>query len=112
MAKIDLKPLSLAELNALKKRVDKAIERHDKQRKTKALAALKAKAKELGFSLGDLTSAGTSKPKAAISKRKKPAKVTHRHPHDATKTWVGRGPRPQWLRDELAQGKDVADFKV
>jgi DNA-binding protein H-NS len=27
-------------------------------------------------------------------------------------TWVGRGPRPQWLRDALANGKTLADFAV
>ena len=27
-------------------------------------------------------------------------------------TWVGRGPRPQWLRDALAGGKSVKDFTV
>lgn len=27
-------------------------------------------------------------------------------------TWVGRGPRPQWLRDALAAGKSLQDFAV
>jgi len=27
-------------------------------------------------------------------------------------TWVGRGPRPQWLRDALAAGKTLQDFAV
>jgi DNA-binding protein H-NS len=26
--------------------------------------------------------------------------------------WVGRGPRPQWLRDALASGKSLKDFAV
>ena len=26
--------------------------------------------------------------------------------------WVGRGPRPQWLRDALASGKTLQDFAV
>lgn len=26
--------------------------------------------------------------------------------------WVGRGKRPQWLRDALASGKSLADFAV
>ena len=25
-------------------------------------------------------------------------------------TWVGRGPRPRWLRDALAGGKSAEDF--
>lgn len=27
-------------------------------------------------------------------------------------TWVGRGPRPQWLRDALETGKTLSDFEV
>jgi DNA-binding protein H-NS len=27
-------------------------------------------------------------------------------------SWVGRGKRPQWLRDALAAGKQLADFAV
>lgn len=27
-------------------------------------------------------------------------------------TWIGRGKRPQWLRDALAQGKSLEDFLV
>lgn len=27
-------------------------------------------------------------------------------------TWVGRGKRPQWLRDALASGKQLSDFAV
>lgn len=27
-------------------------------------------------------------------------------------TWGGMGPRPKWLKDELAQGKSLESFKV
>lgn len=27
-------------------------------------------------------------------------------------TWVGRGKRPQWLRDALAAGKQLSDFEL
>ncbi|SHF31184.1 DNA-binding protein H-NS [Litoreibacter ascidiaceicola] len=108
MAKVDLKPLSLAELKSLKLRVEKAISRHDKKQKNKALAVVKAKAKEMGFSLDELTG-GTSAKKPAA---KKPAKAAYRHPDDASKTWAGRGARPLWLKDALKSGKSLEDFKV
>lgn len=119
MAKINLNSMSVTELKALGKRVEKAIERHEAKKKTKALAALKAKAKELGFSLNDLVG-GSSKaakasdaaPKKKSSAKKAKAKVAYRHPDDASKTWAGRGPRPAWLRDELAAGKALESFKV
>ncbi|WP_298295702.1 H-NS histone family protein [uncultured Litoreibacter sp.] len=112
MAKIDLKPLSLKDLQALRKRIDTAIARHDKKQKAKALAAVKAKAKELGFSLSELTGGA----KAAGSKPKKAAKakpkVTHRDPANAANTWGGRGPRPAWLKEAIAKGKSPDDFKI
>ena len=108
MAKIDLKSLSLTELKALSARVDKAIERHDKKQKTKALAVVKAKAKELGFSLDELTGKMSEK-KTDV---KKPAKAAFRHPDDASKTWAGRGARPLWLKDALNSGKSLEDFKI
>ncbi len=27
-------------------------------------------------------------------------------------TWVGRGPRPQWLRDALASGRSLGNFAI
>ena len=112
MAKVDLKPLSLTELKALKARVEKAIERHDKKQKTKALAVVKAKAKELGFSLDELTGAKKAVKPAAKSAPKKPAKAAYRHPDDASKTWAGRGARPHWLKEALESGKTLDDFKI
>ena len=31
---------------------------------------------------------------------------------EAGNVWGGRGPRPQWLRDALAAGKELRDFAV
>lgn len=31
---------------------------------------------------------------------------------DAGHVWGGRGPRPQWLREALASGKELKDFAV
>ena len=119
MAKIDLKPLSLKELKSLKLRVEKTIERREMKLKADALVELKAKAKELGLTLSDLIASAAPNPKATAPKksspapkRKKPAKVVYRHPDDASKTWVGLGPRPTWLKQELAGGKKLSDFKA
>jgi DNA-binding protein H-NS len=38
--------------------------------------------------------------------------VVVRFRDEAGNTWVGRGPRPQWLRDALANGKQLKDFAV
>lgn len=52
-----------------------------------------------------------SKAKAAKpSKSKLPAVAKFRD--EAGNTWVGRGPRPRWLRHALSAGKALTDFAV
>jgi len=36
----------------------------------------------------------------------------YRHPEDAALTWSGRGKRPQWVTEALAQGKTLADLAI
>ena len=50
-----------------------------------------------------------SKRKAAA--KGKPSRAA-KYRDDAGNTWVGRGPRPQWLREALAAGKSLQDFAV
>ncbi len=60
---------------------------------------------------------GAKKAAAAASPFAKPSKPSKSNKaarfRDASgNTWVGRGPRPQWLRDALAAGKSLRDFAV
>ena len=113
MAQINLSGLSLKELERLKSRVEKAIERMEKRNRDDALAAVRAKAKEFGFSLNDLTDTGASgKRPGAKGKGKSRGKVKYRDPSNSGNTWGGRGPRPAWLRAELEKGKSLEDFAV
>jgi len=114
MAKIDLAPLSLKELISLQNRVKKAIARHEKKSKAEALAAIKAKARELGFSLDDLTDGAPKSAAPAKSKPKprKQTKIRYRDPKNPKNTWGGRGPKPQWIKDAVAAGKSQDEFKV
>ena len=75
-------------------------------------------AAELGFSAG----AKAAAPRAAkgpgrkarvlkaAAKTKQPAEVAYRDANG--NTWVGRGKRPQWLRDALAGGRSLDEFRV
>jgi DNA-binding protein H-NS len=65
--------------------------------------------------------AGANKParKAAAKASKGPLKGALKGAPKGTlyrdeegRTWVGRGKRPQWLRDQLAAGRSLEDFKV
>ena len=56
-------------------------------------------------------------PKAAAKPGRRKAKAaalpaTLKYRDDQGRGWVGRGKRPQWLRDALAAGKTLADFAV
>jgi DNA-binding protein H-NS len=67
----------------------------------------------LGFKLSDLAGGTTEKsaPKKAKAK-KAPANPQFRDPNDKSKTWAGRGARPAWLKDALAKGAKLEDFKI
>ena len=72
-------------------------------------------AADLGLVLTGKTA--TVKAAAPIQRRtrkaagaKAPAVIKFRN--DSGGSWVGIGKRPQWLRDELAAGKQLSDFAV
>ena len=54
-------------------------------------------------------SAAGSKPS---SKSKSKGDLTARFADDAGHSWVGRGPRPTWLREALEQGRELSEFAV
>jgi DNA-binding protein H-NS len=47
---------------------------------------------------------------SAAPKKRSTARAKYRD--DSGNEWVGRGPRPQWLREALAAGKTLDDFAV
>ena len=72
-----------------------------------------------GLSASDLGLGGarTARAPKAAKKRagRKPAKAgaaVAKYRDEAGNTWGGRGPRPAWLRNALAAGKQLADFAV
>jgi DNA-binding protein H-NS len=78
-----------------------------------AVAAYGLTANDLGLNGAHRPKRGKAVAKAAkhgATKSKSARSVKYRD--DAGNTWVGRGPRPQWLRDALASGKELKDFAV
>lgn len=105
MQKIDLGALSLEELKRLQKDVEKAITGFEERKMAEARAALEAKARELGFSLGELTGGKPS--------RKQPQGAPkYRHPENPSITWTGRGRKPKWVTEHLAAGKPMEDLEI
>ncbi|MEL7301019.1 MAG: H-NS histone family protein [Pseudomonadota bacterium] len=101
---VDLSKMSKAELVKLRKDVDKAIAQFDDRLRQEAMAELERKAKEMGFTLAELT--GTQRK----AKTKNPPK--YRNPADATQTWTGRGRQPEWIKAAKAAGKNIEKFAI
>jgi DNA-binding protein H-NS len=78
-----------------------------------AIAFYQLSAADLGFGARGPAKA----PKVAAKRGRKPGKAKKttaaiKFRDEAGNSWVGRGKRPQWLRDALAGGKQLDDFLV
>lgn len=104
MTKIDLQDLTLKELQQLRKNLDAAIISHTEQQKTKAMAALKATAKEFGFTLNELILAKKTAKRVIAPK--------YLNPNDPSQTWSGRGRMPEWVKKALEAGKTREDLAI
>lgn len=103
MNAVDLDRLSLEELKDLKKKVAKAINTYEDRQKQQALAALDEKAREMGFSLSELTGG---------RKARKPSVPKYRNPNDPSQTWTGKGRQPAWFKDAIEAGKSPEDMAI
>lgn len=104
----ELDDMSKAELETLKKDIERAMKREKDRMRKEALAAARAAAEEHGFTLDDLLK-DTNRSKAP---GRRTVKAKYRHPENPAFTWAGRGRRPAWLEEELAKGKSLEDFKI
>jgi len=102
---IDLNDLSLKELRDLQSQVAKAISNFEDRRKKQALAELEEKAREMGFSLAELTG-------STPVRKRTPAVAKYANPSDQSDTWSGRGRKPRWFVAALAAGKKPDDLMV
>ncbi|MCE0507367.1 H-NS histone family protein [Roseivivax sp. GX 12232] len=107
MASVDLNSMELSELKKLQKDVTKAIDDFEERKRLEALAAVKAKAQEMGFSLAELTGDVTKK------KAGKSAGIPkYVHPENPAKTWTGRGRQPAWIKEALDAGRSLDEFLI
>lgn len=104
----DLEGLSLEHLKSLEKKVAKAIASYEERQRASALAALEAKAKELGFSLSELT--GAAAPRKG--KAKSAGIPKYANPENPGQTWTGKGRRPEWFIAAINAGKSPDDLAL
>lgn len=103
---MDLNSLSLKELKDLQSQVAKAIASYEDRKKKEALAELEEKAREMGFSLAELTGV------APKTRKRAPAVAKYANPADSSDTWSGRGRKPRWFAAALAAGKSPEDLAI
>lgn len=115
---MNLKSMSVAELNKLKTAVEKEIESRKKTQRNKALGEIKNIAAKYGLKLSEVVSAPNEQAKQRKTKAKRTTKSTekkiaYRHPDNPQLTWSGgRGRRPQWVKDWEAAGRSLDEAKV
>jgi DNA-binding protein H-NS len=98
--------MSLSELQAYQKEVEAAIKGYEKKRRTDALAAVRAVAKEHGFSLEELMGA---KPATKAGPK---GVAKYANPADPSQTWSGRGRQPAWVKSALAAGTSLESMAI
>ena len=104
---LDLSSMSLKELKRLERDIANAIVTFDTRVKAVALAELEAHARQLGFSLAELTGG------AVPAKRSRAAAVDkYRNPANPSDTWSGRGRQPRWFAAALASSADANDLLI
>lgn len=101
-----IEKMSLEELESHRKEVEAAIKDYEKRRKADALAAVRATAKEHGFTLEELLGAKVA-PKSGSKGLPKYA-----NPADPSQTWTGRGRQPNWVKEALSQGKSLDSMAI
>ena len=102
---INLNALSLKELKDLQGQVAKAIANFEDRRKKQALAELEEKAREMGFSLAELTG-------ASVPRKRAPASAKYANPANSSETWSGHGRKPRWFDAALKSGKRPEDLAL
>lgn len=105
MATINLQDMSLKELKDLQVQVTRAISTFEDRKKKQALAELEEKAREMGFSLSELTG-------ASVPRKRAPASAKYANPANPSETWSGRGRKPRWFDAALKSGKRPDDLTV
>jgi len=97
----DLSTLEIRDLQRLRKAVDARIAQLEKRRKEAAFKAVQSLAHEQGLTTAEL---------AARFARYR-VEHCYRHPSDPSRTWNGRGRKPQWIEEFLAAGGDLATLE-
>jgi len=109
VGQIELSDYSFDDLDALRLRVIERMEYVRTEKMREAVARLEGIARELGMDRGDVVAHLTGKP---AKKRRRRATLKYRNPRDPTRTWSGRGKKPDWVLQHLSAGGRIEDLRI
>lgn len=112
---ISLKGMSKKELEKLRRRIDKELEKATKADLKAARNAAEKAVSAFGVSLSDLVDGAPAKKpgkKRGPKKAAAPGKPKYKNPADPKQTWTGKGRRPQWVLDALDAGKKLESMAI
>ncbi len=101
---MNLAELSLNELQDLQKRIEKELVVRKVQEKERLRKQILQQVEAVGLTLDDVFGKG-----AAVADK---AKVKFRDPQNPDNTWAGKGRKPGWLVQALAQGRSLEEFRI
>ena len=99
--------MTYAQLEEQRKQIEDAMRNLEKTRKTDAKKAVRATAKEYGFTVEELFDLPVS-PKGSGPK----GEPKYRNPENQDETWSGRGRKPQWIKEAVENGVDLSTFEI
>ncbi|OYY73253.1 MAG: hypothetical protein B7Y40_10230 [Gammaproteobacteria bacterium 28-57-27] len=109
---LDLNTYSIEELSNLISRAEATI-RHKKVETADVLRKqVEQTAAALGVSINELLGLDKSSKRVAATGSKTSTKVAPKYRDAHGNTWTGRGQKPVWMRDAIAQGAKQEDFLI
>lgn len=109
---MDLNTYSIEQLAALISRAEATI----RQKKVETADTLRKQVEQtaaaLGVSVNELLGLDKSSKRSAVAGAKPTAKVAPKYRDAHGNTWTGRGQKPVWMRDAIAQGAKQEDFLI
>jgi DNA-binding protein H-NS len=110
MAEVNLSTFSDEELSTLIPKIEHELNRRQEEKKRAVLQKMKELAAEIGTTPEALLREG----RGAAQHRQRRGKgkgKRYQHPDDPSKTWAGRGPKPKWLEEFLAEGRTLEELE-
>lgn len=105
---MDLSQYSLPELRQMQTDAAILIKQREKEQITELQDKIAALIDESGLSRVEVLTPLLTRPRKARA----PSSVRYQNPANKGQVWLGRGKRPQWLQDLLAQGHSPESLQV